>query len=47
MGFGRVVWTTLVCLLLSGCATSQQFKIVTDITPDGKVTYHTEFVAEF
>lgn len=46
MGIRKLFWVVIV-VLLSGCATSQQLKVVTDITPDGEVTYHTEFVAEF
>lgn len=45
MGIRRIVW--LLVVLLSGCATSQKIKIVSDITPSGEVTYHTEYIAEF
>ena len=34
-------------IVLGGCAHSQQIKVVTDIAPDGDVTYHTEYIAEF
>ena len=41
-------WIVLLSVLcLCGCATSQKIKVVTDITPSGEVTYHTEYVAEF
>ncbi len=47
MGFSRIVWIMILCSCLVGCATSQKVKVVADITPEGEVTYHTEFVAEF
>jgi len=42
-------WLLTGCVLCGtmGCMNSQKIKLVTDITPDGKVTYHTEYVAEF
>ena len=40
-------WILLLCLLFSGCSYNRQIKIVSDITPDGKVTYHAELTAEF
>ena len=42
-------WFLLVvlCFVVGGCANSQKIKVVTDITPDGEVTYHTEYIAEF
>jgi len=46
----KIVWILLFFVLgviLSGCAHSQKLKLVTDITPNGEVTYHTEYVAEF
>ena len=46
----KYLWIVLAFILgtvLAGCAHNQQIKVVTDITPDGEVTYHTEYVAEF
>ena len=37
----------IVVVILSGCAHSQKIKVITDIEPDGEITYHTEYVAEF
>lgn len=40
------IWIGLL-VLCAGCAHSQKIKVVSDITSDGDVTYHTEYVAEF
>jgi len=50
MGIRKWCWILIALLLgviCSGCMNSQKVKLVTDITPDGEVTYHTEYVAEF
>jgi len=51
MGVARsnlfIVVAFILGIVLSGCAHSQKIKVVTDIEPDGNVTYHTEYVAEF
>lgn len=50
MGIRKWCWILVALALgtiLGGCANSQQIKVVTDITPNGEVTYHTEYVAEF
>ena len=51
MGVSRsnllIVVAFVLGIVLSGCAHSQQIKVVTDIEPDGEITYHTEYVAEF
>jgi hypothetical protein len=41
------IWIGVVVCLLSGCAHSQKIKVVSDISSDGDVTYHTEYIAEF
>jgi len=43
----RLFSLIVLSLIIGGCATSQRVKIVTDITPSGEVTYHTEYIAEF
>lgn len=41
-------WLIVVALCVCvGCAHAQKVKIVADVTPEGEVTYHTEYVAEF
>jgi hypothetical protein len=42
-----IVLAFVLGVVLSGCSYNRQLKVVADITPDGEVTYHTEFVAEF
>ena len=39
----------LGCLIVScsGCMNSQKIKVITDISEQGEVSYHTEYVAEF
>jgi hypothetical protein len=46
----KYVWILLSLIIgvcLAGCQSSQSLKVVTDITPDGEVTYHTEYNVEF